>query len=68
MQMLQAMADFMNEIVERRVAFDPSRLIVTSGATSALEILSFCLADQGNAFLVPAPYYPGYDVYFPPNI
>ncbi|KAE8770940.1 N(6)-adenine-specific DNA methyltransferase 2 [Hordeum vulgare] len=26
-----------------------------------MEILSFCIADPGNAFLVPSPYYPGWD-------
>ncbi|KAL7107253.1 hypothetical protein ACP275_06G042600 [Erythranthe tilingii] len=55
------MADFMTEVMGGRVSFDPSRLILTSGATPAVEILTFCLADQGNAFLVPAPYYPGFD-------
>lgn len=41
------------------VSFDPSQIIMTAGATPAIEILSFCLADAGNAFLVPSPYYPG---------
>ncbi|CAA0809515.1 Probable aminotransferase ACS12 [Striga hermonthica] len=55
------MADFMTEVMGRTVPFDPSRVILTCGATPALEILTFCLADQGNAFLVPAPFYPGFD-------
>lgn len=42
------------------VSFDPSQMVITSGATPAMEILSFCIADPGNAFLVPSPYYPGY--------
>jgi aminotransferase len=42
------------------VSFHPSQMVITSGATPAMEILSFCLADPGNAFLVPSPYYPGY--------
>ncbi|KAL0400858.1 UNVERIFIED_CONTAM: putative aminotransferase ACS12 [Sesamum latifolium] len=61
MEFKVAMADFMTEVMGRTVSFDPSRVVVTSGATPALEILSFCLADHGNAFLVPAPYYPGFD-------
>ncbi|KAG8381452.1 hypothetical protein BUALT_Bualt06G0123400 [Buddleja alternifolia] len=61
MEFKVAMADFMTEVMGRTVSFDPSRVVLTSGATPALEILSFCLADQGNAFLVPAPYYPGFD-------
>lgn len=56
-----AMAGFMSQIMGRAVTFDPSQLVLTSGATPAIEILSFCLADPGNAFLIPTPYYPGFD-------
>ncbi|KAK9672728.1 hypothetical protein RND81_12G120200 [Saponaria officinalis] len=55
-----AMANFMSTVMGN-VDFDPSRLVLTSGATPALEILSFCLADHGDAFLIPAPYYSGFD-------
>ncbi|KAK4480586.1 hypothetical protein RD792_013664 [Penstemon davidsonii] len=61
MELKVVMAGFMTEVMGRTVSFDPSQVVLTSGATPALEILSFCLADQGNAFLVPAPYYPGFD-------
>lgn len=43
-----------------KVAFAPSNIVLTAGATSANEALMFCLADQGDAFLIPTPYYPGY--------
>lgn len=56
---LQAMASFMSQVMRKSVSFDPSQIVLTSGATPAVEILSFCLADHGNAFLVPTPYYPG---------
>ncbi|RZC52322.1 hypothetical protein C5167_020745 [Papaver somniferum] len=36
-----------------------SKMVLTAGATPAVEILSFCLDDTGNAFLLPSPYYPG---------
>uniref|UniRef100_A0A0V0IBP6 Putative aminotransferase ACS12-like n=1 Tax=Solanum chacoense TaxID=4108 RepID=A0A0V0IBP6_SOLCH len=36
-------------------------MVLTSGATPAIEVLCFCLADHGNALLVPTPYYPGFD-------
>lgn len=42
-----------------RVVFDPSNIVLTAGATSANEALMFCLADHGDAFLIPTPYYPG---------
>lgn len=54
------MADYMSRIMGRGVSFDPSEMVLTCGATPAIEILSFCLADQGNAFLIPTPYYPGF--------
>ncbi|XP_047075222.1 probable aminotransferase ACS12 [Lolium rigidum] len=56
-----ALAEFMRKIMQESVSFDPSQMVITSGATSAMEILSFCVADPGNAFLVPSPYYPGWD-------
>lgn len=56
-----ALAGFMRQIMHESVSFDPSQMVITSGATPAMEILSFCVADPGNAFLVPSPYYPGWD-------
>lgn len=35
--------------------------MLTAGAAPAIEILSFSLADSGNAFLVPTPYHPCFD-------
>ncbi|CAN6241828.1 unnamed protein product [Urochloa humidicola] len=56
-----ALARFMSEQRGYRVAFDPSNIVLTAGATSANEALMFCLADHGDAFLIPTPYYPGFD-------
>jgi 1-aminocyclopropane-1-carboxylate synthase len=56
---LQALARFMSEQRGYKVAFDPSNIVLTAGATSANEALVFCLADHGDAFLIPTPYYPG---------
>ncbi|CAH8321592.1 unnamed protein product [Eruca vesicaria subsp. sativa] len=61
MELKMAVAGFMSEATKNSVSFDPSQLVLTSGAASAIEILSFCLADSGNAFLVPTPCSPGYD-------
>lgn len=57
---MQAMTKFMSEIRGNKVSFDSNKLVLTAGATSANETLMFCLADQGDAFLLPTPYYPGY--------
>ncbi|XP_068651314.1 1-aminocyclopropane-1-carboxylate synthase 6-like [Aristolochia californica] len=61
MKLKIAIAGFMEQVMQRPVNFDASQMVLTAGATPAVEILSFCLADPGNAFLVPSPYYPGFD-------
>ncbi|KAJ4843508.1 hypothetical protein Tsubulata_020498 [Turnera subulata] len=61
MDLKVAVASFMSQMVEREVSFQPSQMVLTAGAASAIEMLIFCLADAGNAFLVPTPYYPGFD-------
>lgn len=50
----------MSELRQNKVRFDPQNLVLTAGATSANETLMFCLAEPGEAFLIPTPYYPGY--------
>lgn len=59
MLFLQAMAEFMEEIRGNRVTFDPKNIVLAAGSTSANETLMFCLAEPGDAFLLPTPYYPG---------
>ncbi|XP_062074150.1 probable aminotransferase ACS10 [Humulus lupulus] len=56
-----AVAGFMSQVMGNSVSFNPSKIVLTAGASPAIEILSFCLADSGNAFLVPTPCYPGLD-------
>ncbi|XP_027356934.1 1-aminocyclopropane-1-carboxylate synthase 3-like [Abrus precatorius] len=55
------MVDFMAKIRGNRVKFASERLVLTAGATPANEILMFCLANPGEAFILPTPYYPGFD-------
>ncbi|KAL9249589.1 1-aminocyclopropane-1-carboxylate synthase CMA101-like protein [Drosera capensis] len=57
----KVLAKFMEEIRGNKVSFDPNKIVLTAGATSANEILVFCIANPGEALLVPTPYYPGYD-------
>nr|ABY55589.1 1-aminocyclopropane-1-carboxylate synthase [Rosa hybrid cultivar] len=61
MELKLAVAGFMSKAIGNSVTYNPSQIVLTAGATPAIEILSFCLADSGNAFLVPAPYYPSLD-------
>ncbi|XP_073121063.1 1-aminocyclopropane-1-carboxylate synthase CMA101-like [Henckelia pumila] len=55
------LAAYMSEIRQNKVKFDPNKVVLTAGATSANETLMFCLAEPGEAFLIPTPYYPGFD-------
>ncbi|KAM1508637.1 hypothetical protein ACFX10_017914 [Malus domestica] len=57
----KAMANFMEQIRGGRAKFDPVRVVLTAGATAANELLTFIIADPGDALLVPTPYYPGFD-------
>ncbi|CAN1159903.1 1-aminocyclopropane-1-carboxylate synthase 7 [Linum perenne] len=57
----QAMASFMEQIRGGRATFNPDRIVLTAGATAANELLTFILANPGDALLVPTPYYPGFD-------
>ncbi|THG11709.1 hypothetical protein TEA_010909 [Camellia sinensis var. sinensis] len=56
-----AVAKFMGRVRGGRVKFDPNRIVMNGGATGANETIMFCLADPGDAFLVPSPYYPAYE-------
>ncbi|KAG2625133.1 1-aminocyclopropane-1-carboxylate synthase 7-like [Panicum virgatum] len=56
-----AMASFMETIRGGKARFDPDRIVLTAGATAANELLTFILANPGDALLVPTPYYPGFD-------
>ncbi|KAJ0430336.1 putative 1-aminocyclopropane-1-carboxylate synthase [Helianthus annuus] len=57
----KAIANFMGKVRGNKVAFDPDRIVMGGGATGASESLMFCLADPGDGFLVPTPYYPAFD-------
>ncbi|KAH0736695.1 hypothetical protein KY285_012402 [Solanum tuberosum] len=57
----KSMAKFMEKIRGGRAKFNPDRIVITAGATAANELLTFILADPGDALLVPTPYYPGFD-------
>ncbi|XP_059439399.1 1-aminocyclopropane-1-carboxylate synthase 3 [Corylus avellana] len=57
----KALVEFMAETRGNKVSFNPNHLVLTAGATSANETLMFCLAEAGEAFLLPTPYYPGFD-------
>ncbi|KAL4363587.1 hypothetical protein GQ457_04G031110 [Hibiscus cannabinus] len=53
----EGVAKLMGRVGGNRVKFDPNRIVMSGGATGANETVMFCLADPGDAFLVPSPYY-----------
>ncbi|OIW04850.1 hypothetical protein TanjilG_13690 [Lupinus angustifolius] len=55
-----ALANFMSKVRGDKVRFDPNRIVMSGGATGANELIMFCLANPGDAFLVPTPYYPAF--------
>ncbi|XP_010556574.1 PREDICTED: 1-aminocyclopropane-1-carboxylate synthase 2 [Tarenaya hassleriana] len=57
----QAIAKFMGKARGERVVFDPDRVVMSGGATGANETIMFCLANPGEAFLTPSPYYAAFD-------
>ncbi|KAL1547725.1 1-aminocyclopropane-1-carboxylate synthase 7 [Salvia divinorum] len=57
----EAMASFMGQLRGGRAKFDPERIVITAGATAANELLTFILADPGDALLIPTPYYSGFN-------
>ncbi|KAI9110170.1 hypothetical protein K1719_019211 [Acacia pycnantha] len=54
----KGVANFMSKVRGGRVKFDEDRVVMSGGATGANEVIMFCLADPGDAFLIPTPYYP----------
>ncbi|CAK9224321.1 unnamed protein product [Sphagnum troendelagicum] len=59
--MRTVLANFMGIVMGGRLTFDPTGVIITAGAGAAIEMLVFCLAQPGEAILIPSPYYHGFD-------
>ena len=55
----EAIARFLSSRAGRPI--DAENLAVASGASAVLENLAFVLCDPGEAILMPAPYYSGFD-------
>jgi aspartate/methionine/tyrosine aminotransferase len=53
------LADFMAEHIHGR-RFEPEQIAALAGTGSVLEILFYCIADAGDAVLVPTPSYAGF--------
>ncbi|KAI4338824.1 hypothetical protein MLD38_023837 [Melastoma candidum] len=56
-----AVSGFMSRAIHGAVSFDPSQMVPVAGLDAAIETLCFCIADAGNAFIIPTPYNPCLD-------
>ena len=43
------------------VAFDDGDILITTGGSEALQILMFCILDEGSEVITPEPFYPNYN-------
>ncbi|KAK4425172.1 1-aminocyclopropane-1-carboxylate synthase 2 [Sesamum alatum] len=50
-------AKIMKKVRGGKVNFDPDRIVMAGGVRGAMEMVMFCLADPGDAFLVPSPWF-----------
>eukprot|EP00850_Spirogloea_muscicola_P014781 SM000108S14225 [mRNA] locus=s108:371287:374028:+ [translate_table: standard] len=59
----KALASLLMTVAEDRFDVDPEHIVAASGASAILEVLAFILGPSPtDAFLVPAPYYTGFDL------
>ena len=43
------------------VPFDDGDILITTGGSEALQILMFCILDEGSEVVIPEPFYPNYN-------
>ena len=61
-QLQSSFATLLNRtFVPREPVLDPNNFCILSGCTGVLEALFYCLGDEGQTVLIPAPYYPAFD-------
>lgn len=60
----KATARFLNRQFKPNTPIEPSHVFVSNGCTSAIQNLSWAMADPGDAFLLGRPYYGA----FPPDV
>eukprot|EP00898_Chlorokybus_atmophyticus_P006547 jgi/Chlat1/6894/Chrsp52S06632 len=65
-EFLQAMASVMCRALglPSSDAINPAKITAGSGITGLLDVVAFCLADEGDALIIPAPYYPAFETDF----
>ena len=54
-------AKIMGKVRGDRAIFDPHRIVMSDRVTGVHELVTFCLADSSDAFLVPTLHYLGFE-------
>lgn len=58
----QKLSQFLSDnLFQRSVTIDPNHLVVGAGCVAMLTSLSLLLLEEGDAVLIPSPYYPAFD-------
>lgn len=57
----RAMCRFFERILSRNYCFQEDGVVVGAGCNAVLENLAFCLANAGDAVLIPTPYYAAFE-------
>lgn len=61
-QLRSALSKYLNRILQPHEPIDPSAVVITSGASGALDILGFTLCDDAEGIIVGRPLYNGFNV------
>ncbi|KAL4458929.1 hypothetical protein ABPG75_013794 [Micractinium tetrahymenae] len=56
-----AMARLMEHFFLPGHSVDPQHICISSGCSAILDNMFYCLCDEGDGVLIPAPYYPAFD-------
>ncbi|KXZ54539.1 hypothetical protein GPECTOR_4g604 [Gonium pectorale] len=61
LRLRKALAALLEGTFMQGISVDPDHLTVSAGAGAIIENLFHCIAGQGDAVLIPSPYYPAFD-------
>lgn len=61
LELRAAMVAYLQTYAHSSAPIDPEHIVVAAGATAIIDMLAYTLCDPGDAILIPAPYYSGFD-------